>query len=188
MGVDVTHIIRNNFVDDGLRKTRVSYCRETIERLRERLGIKRRIGVHYYKYSDNNMDVECRFELPKPWDVEFFLHEGYWHIESYWHYCQIVIAWDGRLYVRDLIKEIAKALDATEVWHAEEYLTWNGGVGMDDISGENWFDFIKKKFPEGIPEYRADDWKDKKWGKDEYDYKPIYHDDLHDYEISNNVI
>lgn len=49
MGVDVTHIIRNNFVDDGLRKTRVSYCRETIERLRERLGIKRRIGVHYYR-------------------------------------------------------------------------------------------------------------------------------------------
>ena len=90
--------------------------------------------------------------------------------------------YERKFYLRDMIKQIARALGQNEVWHVEEYLTWNcAKFNMDGIVCEDWWKFIDTEFPDGIPEWRAADWIDKEWGKDEYDYAPIYHDDLADY-------
>lgn len=48
-------------------------------------------------------------------------------MESFYHYCQIVMH-DGDYFgLRRKTFDIARALGQKEAWYAEEYYTWNGG-------------------------------------------------------------
>ena len=59
--------------------------------------------------------------------MELSLHNGFWKMESFYHYCQIVMH-DGDYFgLRRKTFDIARALGQKEAWYAEEYYTWNGG-------------------------------------------------------------
>ena len=170
MGVDITHIIRHEFKDVRNRKAAMDFVNETIERLK--------INLHIFGVDD---EFELRedydsivFQLPV-YDVEFQLHNGFWDIESYYHYCQIVMHQGDYFWLRRKIFDIARALGQNEAWHAEEFYTWNGGNIEDpDVPLEDWIVFVNQKYG-SIPEF--DQQAIMAQGDVLIpDYEPLYHD------------
>ena len=170
MGVDITHIIRHDFMDVKNHATAMDFVKETIEKLKKNLHI---YGV------DEEFGIEedfgtISFELPV-YDVGFELHNGFWDVESYYHYCQIVMHDGDYFWLRRKIYDIARALGQNEAWHAEEYYTWNGGNIEDpDVPLEEWLEFVKQKHG-SITEF--DQNAIMQQGNVHIpDYEPIYHD------------
>ena len=117
-------------------------------------------GVRLKKTKDGYVDVtdeladgenpemedgeEISFYLPV-YDVEMSLHNGFWQIESFFHYCQIVMHQGDNFWLRRSLFDIARALGQKEAWHAEEYYTWNGGNIEDfEVPFEDWLAFAEK--------------------------------------------
>lgn len=120
-----------------------------------------------------------QFEIPV-YNVEFTLWKGLWCIKSHHHYRKIAMHPNGYFWLRELISDISRALYATEVWHADEYLTWFGGpLENRHITFEQWLKAMRAEIGKPIPEFR--DWEILAQG-DVYipDYEIIYHDDYSD--------
>lgn len=170
MGVDVTHIIRHEFRDVKNHKAAMAFVNETIQRLK--------INLHIFGVDDEfelrEDDGTISFRLPV-YDVEFELHNGFWDVESYCHYCQIVMHDGDCFWLRRSIFDLARALGQNEAWHAEEFYTWNGGNIEDpDVPLEDWIDFVNHKYGP-IPEF--DQTAIMKQGNVHIpDYEPVYHD------------
>lgn len=170
MGVDVTHIIRHEFKDVKNHKAAMDFVNEAVQKLK--------INLHIFGVDDEfelrDDDETIKFRLPV-YDVEFELHNGFWDVESYYHYCQIVMHDGDCFWIRRKIFDIARALGQNEAWHAEEYFTWNGGNIEDpNVPLENWLDFVYQKYCP-IPEF--DQNAIMKQGDVHIpDYEPIYHD------------
>ena len=151
MGVDITHIIKHNFRQTSDIQLSLGFAKKTIDYLKNKLLLK---GT----YDDFELlcDEECkeiRFNLPI-YDVDFFLHDGFWQIESFYHYCQIVMHEGDYFWLRWLIYDIVRALGEKEAWYAAEYYTWNGGkcetLGQ---SFEEWYEQAIEDYGKPIPEF-----------------------------------
>lgn len=170
MGVDITHIIRHDYKDIKNHEAAIAYVNETIQKLKENL--------HIYGLDDMFEVMEdydtIIFQLPV-YDVEFQLHNGFWDIESYYHYCQIVMHYGDYFWLRRKIFDIARALGQNEAWHAAEYLTWNGGnIEKADVPFEDWISFVNMKNGP-IPEF--DQNAIMQQGDVHIpDHEPVYHD------------
>lgn len=148
MGVDISHIIRHDFKDVNNRVSSMGFVKETIERLKKNLYI---YGVDEEFELEENFET-ISFQLPV-YDVKFELHNVFWDIESYYHYCQIVMHDGDYFWLRRKIYDIVRALGQNEAWHAEEYYTWNGGnIEEPDVPLEAWIEFVNKKYG-SIPEF-----------------------------------
>ena len=170
MGVDISHIIRHDFKDVKNHATSMDFVNKTIERLKKNLHI---YGV------DEEFEVEedfgtISFRLPV-YDVKFELHNGFWDVESYYHYCQIVMHHGDYFWLRRKIYDIVRALRQKEAWYAEEYYTWNGGnIEEPDVPLEAWIEFVNKEYG-SIPEF--DQNAIMQQGDVHIpDYEPVYHD------------
>lgn len=170
MGVDVTHIIRHEFRDVKNNKAAIAFVNETIQRLKNNLHI---LGVDD-EFELREEDYTIKFRLPV-YDVEFELHNGFWDVESYYHYCQIVMHDGDYFWLRRKIFDIARALGQNEAWHAAEYYTWNGGnIENPEVPFEDWIDFVNQKYGP-IPEF--DQASIMNQGDVHIpDYEPVYHD------------
>lgn len=151
MGVDISHIVRHNFRQVEDAQASLDFAKETIENLKEKLFIKEDFSLTqdsmYTEYA------ETIFQVPL-YDVEFTLHNGFWQIESYYHYCQIVMHQGDYFWLRRMIFDIVNALGESEAWHAEEYHTWNREGGDNpEITFEQWTDYILKEMNGTIPEF-----------------------------------
>lgn len=149
MGVDISHIIRHDFRDVKNRDAALKYTKDAIERLKKNL--------HLYGTDDEfeiTDDYDCfTFSVPV-YDVELSLHNGFWDMESFYHYCQIVMHDGDYFWLRCATFDIARALGQNEAWYAEEYYTWNGGNIEDaDVPIEDWLLFAEKKYGKPIPEF-----------------------------------
>lgn len=171
MGVDISHIIRHDFKNINNHASAMEFVKETIDRLKKNL--------HIYGVDDEfelNED-DCgfiSFRLPV-YDVEFNLHNGFWDVESFYHYCQIVMHQGDYFWLRRKTYDIARALEQNEAWYAEEYYTWNGGnIEEPDVPLEEWIEFVTKKYGP-IPEFNQG--AIMKQGEVHIpDYEPVYHD------------
>lgn len=148
MGVDVTHIIRHEFNDVKNHKAAMAFVNEAVQRLK--------INLHIFGVDDEfelrEEGETIKFRLPV-YEVEFELHNGFWNVESYYHYCQIVMHDGDYFWLRRKIFDIARALGQNEAWHAEEFYTWNGGNIEDpNVPLENWIDFVNQEYGP-IPEF-----------------------------------
>ena len=170
MGVDISHIIRHDFKEVNNHAAAMDFVKETIERLKKNL--------HIYGVDD---EFELRedlgtiiFQLPV-YDVEFQLHNGFWVVESFYHYCQIVMHHGDYFWLRRKTYDIARALGQNEAWYAEEYYTWNGGnIEEPDVPFEDWIVFVNQKYSP-IPEF--DQNAIMQQGDVHIpDYEPVYHD------------
>lgn len=170
MGVDVTHIIRHEFRDVKDKKAAMVFVDETIQRLKKNLHI---YGVDDEFGLREEYDTLI-FRLPV-YDVDFELHNGFWDVESYYHYCQIVMHDGDYFWLRRKIFDIVRALGQEEAWHATEYLTWNGGnIEEAYVPFEDWISFVNKKNG-SIPEF--DQNAIMKQGNVHIpQYEPVYHD------------
>lgn len=177
MGVDISHIIRHDFRNVQDKNESLEFTKKTIEQLKNNLCIHS-VDDKFCIYQDEEWgegQVETKFELPI-YDVEFILHNGFWQIESNYHYFQIVMHEGDYFWLRQLTFDIAKALEQNEAWYAEEFYTWNG-VGCDkpETTFEQWLEYAVNKYGKSIPEYNqsaiiAQD------NLSFPDYEPIYHD------------
>lgn len=171
MGVDISHIIRHNFKDVTNHSSAMDYVKETISKLKENLFI---YGVDE-EFAINEDDCGLiTFQLPI-YDVEFELHNGFWDIESYYHYCQIVMHNGDYFWLRRKTFDIVRALGQNEAWYAEEYYTWNGGnIEEPETSFEEWLEFVNKKYG-AIPEFDQGEIMKQ---ENVYipNYEPVYHD------------
>lgn len=171
MGVDISHIIKHNFHELGNRLATEQFVKGTIGRLKKNLQIRPEYDLWEYNYDED----EIMFKLPV-YDVEFYLHDGFWQIESYYHYCQIVMHQGDYFWLRRMTFDIARALGQEEAWYAEEFYTWNGGgCDVPDISFKDWLDSAEKGYGKPIPEF------DQKAILAQGNvgipkYEPIYHD------------
>ena len=86
MGVDVSHIIKHNFHELDNRLATELFVKSTMDRLIKNLQIQAEEDSWELNFDED----EITFRLPV-YDVEFNLHDGFWQIESYYHYCQIVM-------------------------------------------------------------------------------------------------
>lgn len=181
MGVDISHIIRHDFRDVDDKKTSKKFVEETITALKKNLLIQN--ADDGFEYNHDCEVNETTFRLPI-YDVEFTLHNGFWQIESFYHYCQIVIH-DG---LRRLTFDIAKALGQNEAWYAEEYYTWNGnGCEKPETTFEQWMEHSLNMYGKPIPEF--DKTAIMAQGDGHFiDYEPIYHDRFKDFkELYDNI-
>lgn len=168
MGVDITHIIRHDFRNVENKKTSEQFVIKTIDRLKKNLLIQG-VDACFECESDEN------FRLPI-YDVSFTLHNGFWQIESFYHYCQVVMHQGDYFWLRRLTFDIARALGQDKAWYAEEYYTWNGGVcDVPEATFEEWYEDSIRKYGKQIPEFDQEAIIAR--GDEIYnEYEPIYHD------------
>lgn len=173
MGVDISHIVRHNFreVEDKEKSRR--FVEKTIAALKKNLLIQKVDDCFEYRY-DCEFN-ETTFTLPI-YDVEFTLHNGFWQIESFYHYCRIVMHDSDYFHLRRLTFDIARALGQDEAWYAEEFYTWNGdGCELPETTFEQWMESSRKMYGKPIPEF--DQAAIMAQGDVSFpDYEPIYHD------------
>lgn len=175
MGVDVTHIVRNDFYNVEDRDASLRYVLDTINLLKSKLALDEDIDAFELNVDDDYNEITFCIPL---YDVQFTLHNGFWQIESYYHYCQIVMLTGDKLWLREMISDIVRSLGQDEIWHAEEYYTWNGGP-IEDITCplESWLSFAKEKYGGEIPTFDYDALK-AQGDVHILDYEPIYYDPL----------
>ncbi len=118
MGVDISHIIRHDFRNLKDHDASLKYAKDTIETLMKKLHL---YGTDDFFWLEDD-DESIRFRLPV-YDVELSLHNGFWQMESFRHYCQIVMHDGDYFWLRRLTFDIAKTLGQNEAWYAEEYYT-----------------------------------------------------------------
>lgn len=153
MGIDISHIVRNDFTQVEDEKASLSYAKKTIEKLKKNLSLPSENDFGLHQYNFDNEKPETLFNLPL-YDLEFTLHNGFWQIESYFHYCQIVMHQEDCFWLRRTIFDVVKALGEKEAWHAAEYYTWNREGGDNpEITFEQWMDYILKETGGVIPEF-----------------------------------
>lgn len=173
MGVDITHIIKHNFRQTDNIQLSIEFAKKTIEHLKKVLLIQNSIDCFELQYDEDCSEI--RFELPI-YDVEFTLHSGFWQIESFFHYCQLVMHQDNYFLLRWLTYDIARALGENEAWYAEEFYTWNGGKCETlQSTFEEWHEQATKDYGKSISEF--DPPSIIAQGDVHIpDYEPIYHD------------
>lgn len=151
MGVDISHIIRHDFRQVNDREASRAFVNETIKRLKQNLFIYEEDEEFQYRY-DEGLD-ETTFKLPV-YDFEFILQNGFWQIESYYHYCQIAMHHGDYFRLRRMTFDIARALGQDEAWYATEYYTWNGEACEEPgVTFEQWMDHSTQKYGKPIPEF-----------------------------------
>lgn len=197
MGVNISHIIKNDFHEIENHEKALQYVKDTIALLINKLHLPSEEEVSW-GIQDNYIDPdpawqmkEITFRVPV-YDVEFSLHNGFWIIESYYHYCQIVMHHGDYFWLRALTFDLARALNQSEAWYAEEYYTWNGGpLEEAGPSLEDWLNWSKFKYGNKIPEF---DQETIMAQGDVHipDYEPIYHDAFEEcfaeYEVLQNML
>lgn len=175
MGVDITHIIRHDFYDVQNLESAKGFVSDIIRQLKTNLYLDESEDAFDICIGSNDAN-EIRFRLPI-YDWTFILHNGFWEIESGFHYCQIAMNYDGNYRLRELSYDIAKALGKEEMWYVEDWYTSNGGVTENyDCSFEELMDYIHKDYGRSIPEYNLLDFIKQGIGKFIPDYEPVYHD------------
>lgn len=156
------------------RQASLAFARETIGLLKEKLHIG--CCEEAFELYHEEEYGETIFTLPV-YDVEFSLRNGFWLVESSFHYCQLVMHKGDYFKLRCMPFDIARALGQQEAWYAKETFTWNG-VGLCELpesTFEGWLESATKRYGAAIPEFdqasilACDKMAD-------YDYAPIYHD------------
>ena len=122
----------------------MEFIKETIRLLKERLFIQ--VPDDAFPIWHDNEDNETNFSVPV-YDVEFVLHNGFWQIESYYHYRQLVMHTGDYFHLRRMTFDIARALGRDEAWYAAEYYTWNGGAceKAESTFGQ-WYEQAEKDY------------------------------------------
>lgn len=173
MGVDITHIIKHDFHDVKNRKASEAFARRTIDKLKSEFRMDNySIELYTEEYDDS---FYYTFNLPI-YDVEFILRDGFWEINSFFHYCQIVMHEGTHFWLRELTFDLARALGQDEAWYAEEFFTWNcPHFDIETGSFEEWLSFANSRFNGHIPEFDVDTIMQQ---GDVHipDYEVIYHD------------
>ena len=171
MSVDISHIIKHDFHEVGNEQATEEFVKKTMRQLKENLLIQAADDLWEYNYDED----ETTFKLPV-YDVEFTLHNVFWQIESYYHYCQIVMHHGGYFWLRRMTFDIARALNQEEAWYAEEFYTWNGGCcSVPTVSFKEWLENAEEAYGKPIPEF--DQMSILAQGNvDIPKYEPIYHD------------
>lgn len=148
MGVDISHIIRHDFRQVEDKNASKAFVIKTIKQLKKNLHIQENFTFRY----DEEFN-ETTFRLPF-YDVEFTLHNGFWQIESYYHYCQLVMHRGDYFWLRRLTFDLARALGQDEAWYATEYYTWNGdGCENPEDTFEQWMERSIKRYGKNLPEF-----------------------------------
>lgn len=152
----------------------MDYLLQTKEMFREKYNLD-------YEEGDYKIDEEdLKFCLPSD-GMDFYLCNGYWCVESYNHYCQLTMHQGEYFWLREAIFSIAEDLGQHEVWHAQEFYTWNGGPCLSNnwTTFENWVAFAEKQYGGKIPEFDSE--QILMQGDVQFpDCEPIYHDTFKD--------
>ena len=154
MGVDVTHIIRHDFKDVKNHNEAKKYLLQTLKMLKEKFCIHLDNDDERFEIRDEDVE-DLMFRLP-PFACDFYIRDGFWPIESNYHYCQLIWPIDGVYWLHDRIYDIARALGQTEAWHADEFHTWNCDYcQMETTDFESWLkknrEEIFKEAPQSNP-------------------------------------
>lgn len=156
MGVDVSHIIKHSFRHVEDIEASLAFAKETIGILRNKLFISEPEESFFLNQVDCDGQMETTFSLPF-YDLDFTLHNGFWQIESYYHYIQILVHNGGDFWLRCRIFDIVRALGQEEAWHAKEYYTWNGhGCEEPMTTFEEWMERTIDKLGKPIPEFNQE--------------------------------
>lgn len=177
MGVDVSHIIKHDFrkVYDPISS--MEFVKNTIQRLKKNLLLDNPEEDFEVCYDEDRN--ETTFQIPVD-DIEFTLHNGFWQIESYYHYYQFVMPYNGEFLIRRKIYDIAKALGQDEAWHAQEYYTWNGhGCEEPETTFEEWYERAIIQYGGELPDFNPVVLSIQ--GDYPTEYEPIYHDTFQEY-------
>ena len=157
MGVDISHIIRHDFNEVEDNKKAWAFVRDTVALIKKQLFINVSDDYFDIQHRSDEDDSEIEFKLPV-YDMDFYLHNGFWQMESYFHYCQLIMH-----------------LGQNEAWYAEEFYTWNGGAcEYAETTFDQWMKSVHLKYGNNIQEFNPVAimaYEDYNW-----EYEPVYHD------------
>ncbi len=171
MGANITHIIRHDFRYTQDIPRSLEFARNTIDCLKKGLLISNP-DTDFELYYDKELKELC-FQLPI-YDVEISLHSGFWQVESFYHYCQLVRYQGDYFRLRASTYDLARVLRQEEAWYATEYYTWNGGKCETlESTFEEWYEQATKAYGKPISEFNPSAIIAQ---RDYPDYEPIYHD------------
>lgn len=180
MGCDVSYIVKNDFRKVEDKKASIDYMRNTIAMLKEKLHIDNpEEDFEMTCPDDEGYEKEYFFYLPESL-VCFYLHNGFWNIDSNIH--QRIMLYND--VVRRRARELVSILGQKELWYAIDTYT-NFGIceANPTITFEEWFAHAKEKFKEwlieedrnpdeGIPEFEIEFAKE----RDKWEFPaPLYH-------------
>ena len=153
MGVDISHIIRHDFNEVEDNKKAWAFVRDTVALIKKQLFINVSDDYFDIQHRSDEDDSEIEFKLPV-YDMDFYLHNGFWQMESYFHYCQLIMHHNGHFGLRRRTYDIARALGQNEAWYAEEFYTWNGGeCEYAETTFDQWMKSVHLKYGNNIQEF-----------------------------------
>lgn len=185
MGRNITHIIKHEFRQTHDVQLSLEYAKRTIERLKKALLLHGSYADFELLYEEEYSRIS--FQLPV-YNVEFTLHNGFWEMDSSFHYCRLVLHRGDYFFLRWLTYDMVRALGEREAWYAEENYTWNGGKCETlESTFEEWYEQAVKDYGKPIPEFdqaallaQGDVLMP--------DYEPLYHDAFKECEAHFNCL
>jgi len=160
MGVDCSMILR----DDRLRnlhnpEERMAIVRAIQDLLVKKYGIANRDEEVIDFDSDGDDDKEYEEDFPsfsfEPYGVAGInMYDGFWEIESTYHYAQYFDSEGGPSDLQEDFFDIAQDFGCDEAHICDEFCTWNGGE-LETLNFDEWLDEMRSRFGE-IKEIKAD--------------------------------
>lgn len=183
MGIDISHIIKHDFRKMHDRKAAMDYIEQTIDLFRKYFLLTNPIDD--FDIFQDEESGETKFHLPY-YEMDFYLHNGFWQIESYDHYIQLVLHEGAYFWLREEMFDIAKALDKDEIWYATEHYTWNGdGCAEPETTFEQWYESALQHYGKPIPEFDVAYIMQQ---DESFRAEPIYHDTFRECKILYDII
>jgi hypothetical protein len=171
MGVDCSMILRADELHQlSSHEEKIAYIRALEDRLIKKYGIaKREDAITYEDFDDEN---NMRFDF-EPYDIiSLNMYDGFWEIESGYHYSQY-FSDDGRSTgVRRLFFDIARDLGCNDGYVCSEHCTWNG-EDMESLNLQEWLEHMRARFGE-IKEYNPTI----EYGNYDDRFPEVFHDDF----------
>lgn len=168
---DISAIIRHSFYEVDDNEATEKYLKATIERIKRCWSEVADLDISY------SIDYEFEITIFIPeLKYEFSLHNGFWVLETYFHYAQLFLDIDGDFWLRQRICQVVKVLGQDEVWYATDSYTWNSFLADKiECTFEEWLSFAKEKYGREIPEFEEQAFLRQK-DKTNLEYESIYHD------------
>ena len=156
----ITHIIPHDFKNFDDQSACDLYVSQVQNRIIEKLGLQNIKSTGYIELiEDACLPPAFRIEFDSPFGVTICLRKDFWEVHGMCKFDMFPFEETMKgLNIHAKVIRIAKAIGASEVWHALDFCTWDSpNYNILELSLAEWLYEVRQILGEEIPEYNYSD-------------------------------
>lgn len=137
MGACLVQLIPHSYTDVGNEQKVLGFLKKSATQIEESFGVATICTqpeiLDDYSYGEISFDEGA---LDKIGYLRIYLRRDFWQVEYAYHYHQIAINYNGKLFLRDFCCDLARALGATYSHYCDDcFIQYHEGIGetLNDV-------------------------------------------------------